>query len=88
MTFDALVVGNGFCVSIFLGCVGPLRGRSSNDCSSGWFQAGLDVKSIARDSEAMKTLLYRPSGELANVAQACGYLWRQGKIMSYHLLLN
>lgn len=43
-------------------------------------QSGLDVKSIARDRGAMKALLERPNSELANVAQACGYLWRQGTV--------
>ena len=44
------------------------------------FCAGLDVKSVMNPMHAQKNneeLLHRPEGELANLAQDVGYLWRR-----------
>ncbi len=40
------------------------------------FCAGLDVKSILKNPFNPKKLLKREEGELANIAQSVGYLWR------------
>jgi len=44
------------------------------------FCAGLDVKSVCSPMEAkanMEALLHRPEGEISNLAQDVGYLWRR-----------
>lgn len=41
------------------------------------FCAGLDIKSVMKNPSNPGTLLAREEGELANIAQKVGYLWRQ-----------
>jgi len=41
------------------------------------FCAGLDIKSVMKNPKNPGKLLAREAGELANIAQKVGYLWRQ-----------